>query len=246
MHPSKWLLRPGAVTPFFRPIVDVLDPEGPLGGLACCARGPAGSPVEHPAALLQFARAENVEFELDYATVAAALPAIAGLPELPRVVLTVHACTLVRGGFTQYLDTELQRRQLDPSAIVVDVAEPAMFDSMPLQHAREELRCSGVQVWFDVDSRILSSDPMSMLRYEPDCLGLGGRYLRRVNRHGLQHALLDSVQMVAERAGARTSLHGMETVQELSLVATHGFEFAQGPLFGELGARYRVAPAIPH
>lgn len=243
MHPSKWLLRPGAVTPFFRPIVDVLDPEGPLAGLACSARGPAGSPAEHPAALLQLARTEHVEFELDYATTACALAAIVGLPELPKVVLPVHGCTLARGGFTQFLDTELQRRQLDPSAVVVDVAEPAMYDSVPLQHAREELRAAGVQVWFDVDSRILSGDPLSMLRYEPDCLGLGGRYLRSVNRRGLQEVLLDAVQTVAKQAGACMSIHGMETLQELALVARHGFELARGPLFGELGTRYRVAAA---
>ena len=222
------------------PVVS-LHGDSPLKGWEARCCGPAGSVVEHPAALDRLARELGFEVSVDEATLSAALAGAAGLEALPALHLAVHGRSMAKAGFAHSLLQTLERRGLLPEQIVLRLLDPDPHTT-ELIASRAELRAAGVRLALEVDKQIYAT-PHALVHLAPDLLELDFNLVRRAARHGLDEALLSSVARLARSASALTIARNLETAQERVMADRYGFALGQGLLVGDAVAP-AAAPAL--
>jgi EAL domain-containing protein (putative c-di-GMP-specific phosphodiesterase class I) len=221
-----------AVRALFQPLVD-LD-SGDVVAYEALARGPAGSPLESPAALFEAAYGSGRAAELDWACRAAAFKAAAGARLDPSLRLFVN-CEPVSLGVACPDDlwpvVDAAERRL---RVVVEVTERAVArDPAGLLAAVARARAVGWGVALDD----VGAEPASlavMPFVHPDVIKLDlrlvqGRTTAEVAR------IVNAVRAQAERSGAHILAEGIETRRHLEIARTLGATVGQGWLYGRPG-----------
>jgi EAL domain-containing protein (putative c-di-GMP-specific phosphodiesterase class I) len=221
-----------AVRAVFQPLVD-LD-SGDVVGYEALARGPAGSPLESPAALFEAAYGGGRVAELDWVCRAAAFEAAAGAGLDPGLRLFVN-CEPVSLGVACPDDlwpvVDVAERRL---RVVMEASERAVArDPAGLLAAVARARVLGWGVALDD----VGAEPagLAVLPFvRPDAIKLDLRLIQ--GRSSAEVArIVNAVRAQAEATGARILAEGVETRRDAEVARAMGATVGQGWLYGRPG-----------
>jgi EAL domain-containing protein (putative c-di-GMP-specific phosphodiesterase class I) len=228
------LLRQEGIRCVYQPVVDLVTRQ--LVAYEALMRGPAGSPLESPVALLAAARGDR-----DFA----ALDRVAHRVALDEMVAHPDA-----GGQALFLNIEPRGiGQALPSQIAV-----------PWERAREAAIAAGLDVVIELTERALVDDPGVVMWSVEQMRGLGARIalddvgasaeslaflplvrpdivkldLRLVREHGTAEvaAISNAVRAYGEETGAAVVAEGVESEADHLIAVSLGATLGQGWLYG--------------
>jgi len=216
----------------FQPIVE-LD-SGAVAAYEALCRGPAGSPLEEPLALLAAARLEGRLATVDWSCRLCAAEAAleADLRPPLSLFLNVDAESLTSGPPPER--RELWQRATQTLRLVVEVPEAALLER-PAEILRTMtfVRERGWGVAVDgagLDARATALLPL----VRPDVVKVPVAVLRlRSTRE--QAAIAGILAAQSERGGTTIVATGVESAADLDVARTLGAELAQGHLLGRPG-----------
>ncbi len=227
------LLEPGQLSSVFQPILEV----GPYGtsvhAFECLTRGPAGTNLESPDVLFEYARRKHAEPAVDHACVQTALRAARQLPNTTRLSVNVHASTLSRDHeFSVFLGDTAEVCGISLDRLIVEVVEHVSpWDRPSFLNTIEGLRAIGVAIALD-DIGLGQSNYQMILDTRPDYFKIDGYFVRGCRSDFYRQAVLESIAGLAARFGARVIAESVEDEAELATVSRLGIDLVQGWLFG--------------
>jgi diguanylate cyclase (GGDEF)-like protein len=227
----------------FQPIVD-LSRRATLG-FEALMRGPAGSPLHTPDALLAVARAAGQlqELELTGCSIAVERFARLGLPGK----LFVNASASVVERIARDLGGALLRTMVDvgfaPSRLIIELTEhERVEDIASLAEAVTALRGLGIHLALDD-----FGDGRSSLRLwaqiQPEIVKVDKFFIHACHRDCRKVEVLRSIQQLAKAFGTPLVAEGVEEAAELEILRDLGFAHAQGYFLGRPQADPPWAPA---
>ncbi|MEV6350401.1 EAL domain-containing protein [Actinoplanes sp. NPDC051851] len=231
------LLRDGGLHCVYQPFVD-LDSDGVPAFLAFEAllRGPAGSALSSPMALLGAAREAGRLAELERASLRASLADAAALSGGRPVTLFVN---LEPSTVTQRLDLVLDvlGTRADHIQVVVEITERALAaDLAGVLAGAERLRAAGCAIALDdvgVHPESLAFIPL----LRPEVVKLDLKLLRTVKDPGTV-LVAGAVRAYAEEAGAEVVAEGIESAEDLTRALVLGATLGQGWLWSRGERRF--------
>jgi EAL domain-containing protein (putative c-di-GMP-specific phosphodiesterase class I) len=216
----------------FEPIVDVQAVSRRLHGMSAGIRGPRGTNVEEPAVLFEYARRKRAESQLDRAAVRATFDAARVLPSDMAVCLKAHASTLGQDHeFISFVADEADLRGIALSRLVLEIVEqgPAV-DGPCITDALDALRHLAVGIALS-DVGLGQSSYRMVLDCRPNYFKIDGYVVQGARQDYYRRAVLESMQDLARKFGARVIAEGVTGEADLQAVAAAGIELAQGALF---------------
>lgn len=152
-----------------------------------------------------------------------------GLPTL-RVNVNVSARQLQDEGFHAVLHELLEQTGVEPAAVVLELTESALLtDPDRAVQLLAGVRAAGVQVALD-DFGTGFSSLSYLLRLPVDVVKVDRSFLMDVVRSRRSRTLLSSVVTIAHDLGMRVTVEGIETAEQLAIVADAGADTVQGYL----------------
>jgi EAL domain-containing protein (putative c-di-GMP-specific phosphodiesterase class I) len=234
------VVRRRAVQAVFQPLIEM--ESGDVVGYEALARGPAGTPLESPAAMFQAAYHHGHTAELDWICRAAAFRSAAAANLDPALRLFVNCEPLSLGmpcpeDLRPIVDAAERRLQ-----VVMEVTERSVArDPAMLLGAVARARAIGWEVALDD----IGAEPASLALMpfvQPDVVKLDlnlvqGRTTTEVAR------IVNAVRAHAERSGARILAEGIETSRHAQIARTLGATIGQGWLYGRPGPLPSTTPS---
>ena len=220
------------LTSVYQPIVE-LD-RGRIVAYEALVRGPRGTALATPDALLAAAASAGLTAEFDWACRASALQGAleAGLGSMTKLFINVEPASL-RSTPPPELD-RLHQLSAVALSVVVEITERALVaDPASLVDALTRYRAAGMGIAIDD----VGADPASLALLpfvEPDVIKLDMRLVRR-NTDTEIASIVSAVRADAERRGAKILAEGIETSEHLERALVLGAELGQGWLFGRPG-----------
>ena len=226
------ILERGLVRAVYQPIVE-LD-SGEVAAVEALARGPAGSPLESPAAMFGVARRAGRLHDLEWACRAAAIEGAleANLGTQVTLFLNVEPSVVGAGIPVQY--EQLFRTAERKLRMVLELTErdlckrPAELLNL-VAWARNR--------WWGVALDDVGAEPESLALLpfiEPDVIKLDMRLVQE-GRTEANAALIEDVNVHAERFGASVLAEGIETEGQVEVARSLGAGLGQGWHFGRPG-----------
>jgi diguanylate cyclase (GGDEF)-like protein len=218
-----------AIRTLFQPVVHL--GTGSVAGYEALTRGPAGSSLESPLALLAAARVAGRLGELDWVCRSQAMQAAAdaGLPESLSWLVNVEPAGLAMECPEPLLPV-LRRAQADLRVILEVVERDLHGNVLELIQTTDQARrdCWGVAL-DDVGAEEASLALLPLLR--PDVVKLDLTLIRGLPRTQAW-AITADVRSYAERTGAVILAEGIETPEHERLAKLFGATYGQGYLYG--------------
>jgi len=212
----------------FQPLLHLRT--GDVVGFEALTRGPQGSPVESPLALLEAARAAGRLAELDWLCAASACDAAvsAKLHPSASLFLNFDPATLLTPCPEDLLRST--RRAQDQLRIFVEMNEESLIaDPGRVFAALAQLRAIGWGV--AIDNAFIGSSSLGVFPLiEPDVIKLD---LQAAGGDpAVIAAMSDRARLASEHSGAAIHMAGLEKPEDVRLARLAGAEFGQGWLFG--------------
>jgi EAL domain-containing protein (putative c-di-GMP-specific phosphodiesterase class I) len=222
------LLRQGAVTTVFQPIVAL--PRGEVIGYEALGRGRYPGIPESPAELFEIGASLGVEADLSRLFRRKALETVCARGRLPMLFLNTHPSEIAEQGLLASLG-EL-RRQVPGQPITIEIHEAAVVKAMRIADIRAGLRDHGLGLAYD-DFGAGQARLLELSEVPPDLLKFDARFVRDVDRAPeSKRRLLKSLVDIARDLGVEPLAEGVETAAEAAACIDLGFTRAQGFHFG--------------
>lgn len=219
--------------PVFQPIV-ALDAVSIFAHEALI-RGPQGTPLHTPDALLKAAAEEGLGYELEYACVVAAMQTWGQLKVPGRLFVNISANALSqlfeeRG--PQSLLTLLRELKITPRMLVLEITEHERVADMDhLAAIVQRVRSVGVGLALDDFGDGRSSLRLwSQLR--PEYVKIDKYFTKAISEHGDKLKTLQALQQIAEIFGSVLVAEGVETAEDLRVLRDLGITLGQGYFLG--------------
>lgn len=216
----------------FQPIASLKG--GEIHGYEALVRGPEGSALASPDALLHAARQAGMTPIFEQRCCELAIEAFARLRLGGKLFLNVSAPTLQRiavgaGGHVLQLAREVG---VAPGRLVFELTEhERVEDIAALEAAVATLRAEGPQLAIDD-----FGDGRSSLRLwsqlNPEVVKIDRYFVHEVHRDSRKLEVLRTVMGLAKAFGTPLVVEGIETAEELAVVRDLGCRFAQGFFLG--------------
>ena len=227
------LLRANALFAVFQPVASTRD--GSIYGHEALIRGPVGTPLHTPDAMLKAARSEGVLLEFEIACVTTALKQWAALKQPGRLFLNLSASALVgliRSRGVEALVRELKQVELQPRMLVIELTEhEQVADIAPLAEAVQQIRAIGAL--FALDD---FGDGKSSLRLwselQPDIVKIDKYFTAGLSANAKKLQTLRALIQIAEVFGSLLVAEGIETDDDLRVVRDLGIGLGQGYFLG--------------
>jgi EAL domain-containing protein (putative c-di-GMP-specific phosphodiesterase class I) len=233
----------GAVRTLFQPVVHL--PSKTVSGFEALSRGPRGTALEMPTALLAAAVAADRLGELDWLcrTQATQRAADAGLhPDLSWLINVEPAGLEIE--CPAHLAAALTRSRTKLRIILEVVERDVQSHVMDLIRATDQARRDSWGVALD-DVGVVESS-LSLLPFlRPDVVKLDMSLVHSAPSRAAAEVTA-AVQAYAERTGAVILAEGIETPQHEALAQAFGATYGQGFLYGRPGALPVSVPAPVH
>jgi EAL domain-containing protein (putative c-di-GMP-specific phosphodiesterase class I) len=196
-------------------------------------RGPAGTNLERPEVLFEYARRKRAEGPVDRACVATALREAARLPGEPHLSINVHASTLARDHeFVVFFADAASSCGISLGRLTVEIVEHTLpWDRSCFLNALDGLRAVGVRIALD-DVGLGNSNYRMMIDCRPQYFKIDGHFVHDVHLDFFRQVVLESVAKLALRFGGRVVAEAVEHESELATVARLGIDLVQGHLLG--------------
>ncbi|QBR02339.1 EAL domain-containing protein [Paraburkholderia pallida] len=235
----------------FQPIVDFGD--GAILGYEGLIRGPAGSPLETPAALFARANAAGCTTALERAAATTCIEAFVQLGCTGKLFLNFSADAL-RQLTAAGRNALALFDGIDARRVVIELTEQSTIDDlrnfMPVVAA---LRAAGAQ--FALDDYGTANASMNLwVQLHPDIVKIDRFFIQDIAHDALKFEAVRAMQHFAQASGARLVAEGIETEADLIVLRDMGIASGQGFFFGRpderaprtLGERAREALLAHH
>ncbi len=210
------LASPAGITPVFQPIVMLAT--GRIVGYEALARFPQ-LPLQAPDVWFAQAHACGLGEPLEAKAVKAAL----AVPRPPGTYVSVN---LSPSAVTSL--EVLEALPTDLRGVVVEITEQqAVTDERSLEAALVALRGAGARIAID-DTGSGYAGLQRMMRTRSDFLKIDRALIEGVHRDPVKVALIESLVRFARRTGTGVCAEGVETLDELTMLADLDVAYAQG------------------
>jgi EAL domain-containing protein (putative c-di-GMP-specific phosphodiesterase class I) len=240
------LHKPGAIRVEFQPILDVHNNETHLYALEALARGPAGTSLEKPDVLFEYARRKGEESRLDLLVIAEVFAATASLPFDPCVSINIHGSTLSNiDRFAEKFLSSAASHQIDPRRLMLEIVEHRSPWTMDTFRATlSTLREAGVRVAVD-DLGIGASNFRMIVDCRPDHLKVDRYIVHGCSKDRFRSAVLESIVTLADAIDAAPIAEGVEDCEDLAVITALGIDLVQGWLYAPSMPAQAIA-ALPY
>ncbi|MEV6849218.1 EAL domain-containing protein [Actinoplanes sp. NPDC051411] len=235
------VLRDGRLHCVYQPFVDV--DSGAVVAFEALLRGPEGSGLHSPMALLDAARAAGRLADLERASLRASLADAATLSQGRPVTLFVNVEPTT---LTRRLDVVLDAlaNRAPHVQVVVEITERALADDLAaVLTGAEQLRAAGCAIALDdvgVHPESLAFIPL----LRPEVVKLDLKLLRTV-KDPATVVVAGAVRAYAEQAGAEVVAEGIETAEDLTRALVLGATLGQGWLWSRGERRFTPSTFRP-
>ena len=226
------LAREGLIVPLFQPMVELAT--GRVAGYEALARMPEG-PFRPPDQWFNQAHRAGLGPALEAAALKAAL-AVPRRPDRTFLAVNVSPGALLSPEVREVLPADL-------SGIVIELTEHELFsteDALDLELV--ELRARGARIALD-DAGNGYAGLQQIIRVAPDILKLDRSLVDGVHGDPHRFAMLEALISFASTTRAAVCAEGVETLEDLAVLASLDVTYAQGWLLARPGVPW--AAAVP-
>ena len=231
--PLRKILLESSLYPVFQPIVNLGDAT--IHAHEALIRGPGGTALHTPDALLRAASHEGLEFEFEYACVIAAMRAWGKMDVPGRLFVNMSAAVLTQvltsrgtGDLAKLIrDLGVRSRML-----VLEITEHERVEDMDaLSDAVAQIRSEGVSLALDD-----FGDGRSSLRLwsqlKPEVVKIDKYFTKNISQHGDKLKTIQALLQIADIFGTSLVAEGIETQEDLRVLRDLGISFGQGYSLG--------------
>ncbi len=231
--PLEQVLLRGGLYAVFQPIVHL--GQAHVYAHEALIRGPRGSPLHTPDALLRAAAEEGLGFEFEYACVRVALQTWAQCKTPGRLFINLSAGALMQLSEQSESLGILQRLQdigLTPRMLVIEITEhERVVDMDQLGSVVHKMRAMGIALALDD-----FGDGRSSLRLwsqlKPEVVKIDKYFTKDISAHGDKLKTLQALQQIAILFGSELVAEGIETAHDLRVLRDFGMDYGQGYYLG--------------
>lgn len=231
--PLAQLMRRGLLHCVFQPLADLR--EGTIYAHEALIRGPEGSTLHRPDALLQCAREEGLLQDFEMLCVVVALQQWGRQGSAGRLFLNISADTLVRAVTfcgEGLLGSKVRSLGVAARMLVIEITEHERVSDMPgLLHALRAVHACGARLALDD-----FGDGHSSLRLwaevKPDFVKIDKYFVRDIAVHPEKLQMLQAIKGIAEVFGTTLVAEGIETDEDLRALRDLDIPYGQGYLLG--------------
>jgi EAL domain-containing protein (putative c-di-GMP-specific phosphodiesterase class I) len=225
------VLLSGGVTSVYEPIVSVASKT--VFGYEALARGPEGTEYHSPLVMFGAAAREGLVYELDCLCRQSGLSGATALPGGTRLFLNVRPTAIYDPQFRpDAVVRTLAESNLAPCDVVFEVSEQESIGNFSaFREIRDEYRKLGFQFALD-DTGAGYASLHALIELEPEFIKVDRALITHLDTDRSKQSLLRALQLVADGIGARIIGEGLDTLEELDMLAQLGIPFGQGWLFG--------------
>ncbi|CAM8632115.1 GGDEF domain [Comamonadaceae bacterium] len=232
-RPLEAVLQNKSLYPVFQPIVKLDD--GSVYAHEALIRGPQGTALHTPDALLRAADEEGLGYAFETACVRATLRSWGRMQTAGRLFVNVSAEVLItayEGRGQQGLLDWIQDFHVTPRMMVLEITEHERVDNMDrLAEVVQEVRAAGLALALDD-----FGDGRSSLRLwsqiKPEVVKIDKYFTRNISAHGDKLKTIQALQHIATIFGTALVAEGIETAEDLRVLRDVGIEYGQGYFLG--------------
>lgn len=225
----------------FQPIAATRD--GAVFAHEALVRGPAGTALHSPDALLKAAREAGMLYEFEMCCVRLAIQTWGQRAEPGRLFLNLSADALLQALEDSPVDnlrSKLLGLGVQPRMLVVELTEHERVSNMEgLRSAVRALHAAGVALALDD-----FGDGRSSLRLwselQPDYVKIDKYFTRDVSRHAHNLLTLKALLQIADTFGTALVAEGLETADDARVIRDLGISYGQGYFLGRPSAQTRI------
>ena len=154
------------------------------------------------------------------------------LAQLAQVNVNLSANSLLDGNFHRLLQDELQRHDLPPGKLCIEVTEMVALGELNISAQWiEELRSQGLKVALDDFASGFAS--YAYLRHLPlDILKIDDSFISGIEHDPINQAMVGSMRQIAGQLGLLSVAEFVETQASLDCLRNLGIDYAQGYFVG--------------
>jgi EAL domain-containing protein (putative c-di-GMP-specific phosphodiesterase class I) len=222
------ILDPEQLSVRFQPIFRIGDGENQLHSVEALIRGPRGTHFESAQMLFDYVHRKHEEKAVDHSCLAAICAEATKLPRDLRINVNVHAATLgQQPGFLESFKRRLHKHSLALDRFTVEIVEYAPNCDIPeLLDTIASLRNAGVRIALD-DVGLGQSNYRMMLDCYPEYFKLDSYFVRGLRSDSKRRAVVESVAAFGRALHSSIVAEGVESTEDIALLASLGVEFVQ-------------------
>ncbi len=235
--PLEILLQNGGIYPVYQPIVNLADAS--IYAHEALIRGPRGTNLHTPDALLRAASQECLGYEFEYACVLAALQTWGKMDVPGRLFVNMSAAVLAQ--LIQSRGSEALLKLIGDMGVlsrmlVLEITEHERVNDMDaLAAAVAKVRGAGVSLALDD-----FGDGRSSLRLwsqlKPEVVKIDKYFTINISQHGDKLKTIQALMQIADIFGTSLVAEGIETKEDLRVLRDLGIAYGQGYFLGHPNA----------
>lgn len=218
---------------YFQPVVNLDDCS--VLGYEALSRGPRGTSLYSPNALIAEAKSRNRMAELDQLFKKKALMNAAKMRLHKPLFINVDPVALYELSVTESVLRKCMDYNIPARQIVVEISGKNEFCTFErFRKIIENYRSAGFLIGYDdINCHLLNIDGMSGI--SPDYIKIDGKFVREIDKTEDQQTVDDikDVISISKMLNAKVIAVGVETKEELAFLYTLGVHAAQGNLLGK-------------
>ena len=231
--PLAQIIREGRLHCVFQPLGDLQS--GHVFAHEALIRGPIGSSLHRPDALLEMARCERILNDFELACVFTALQQWTDARSPGRLFVNISADALVQGVAlcgTRLLSQTLRSLGILPRMLVLEITEhERVSDMLALREAVKQVHAAGMRLALDD-----FGDGRSSLRLwsevRPDYVKIDKYFISDITEHPENLQMLRAIKGIADMFGTHLVAEGIETQDDLRALRDLDIPYGQGWLLG--------------
>jgi EAL domain-containing protein (putative c-di-GMP-specific phosphodiesterase class I)/GGDEF domain-containing protein len=231
--PLEMVLRSGGLYPVFQPIVNLEDAA--VYAHEALIRGPMGTSLHTPDALLKAAAEEDLSYEFEYACIVRAMQTWGRLKLPGRLFVNISANALTHLFNTHTaasLSRLIQSMGVLPRMLVLEITEHERVADMDhLADVVAGIRSAGASLALDD-----FGDGRSSLRLwsqlKPEVVKIDKYFTKNISEHGDKLKTIQALQQIAAIFGSYLVAEGVETAKDLRVLRDMGIAYGQGYFLG--------------
>jgi EAL domain-containing protein (putative c-di-GMP-specific phosphodiesterase class I) len=219
------------VITLFQPIADLRDKKSI--GYEALSRGNAGTIFQTADALFESAIKFHLLVELDRVCRKRALLLSNRLPESSKVFINTLPATIRDPEFQgKHLINSLERANLSPERIVIEITERLVIDNLSLfEDALTYFTDLGMSLAVD-DVGSGYSGLETIARLKPSYLKVDKSLVHDVHTNRINREMLKAIIGLGRGIGAKVIAEGIQATEELDTLRSIGVDYGQGYLIG--------------
>ncbi len=225
----------------YQPLYDI--PAGRVTSYEALVRWQLpGRGVVSPAEFIKLAEETSLIVPVGEYVLDRVLEVLAGLREaglqqadagpLPSIAVNLSAKQLVEPGMERQIVARVERAQLPPGALKLEVTESRMLEYASVRAVMRHCRDHGIPFALD-DFGTGYSNLTHLHELDFEYIKVDQAFVRHMFDNPRAMALVEAIVAMAHGLGAQVITEGVETQQQLQRLRAMGVRFAQGYLIGQ-------------